>query len=364
MTEKRNIKIRNIYHMLAYAFRDVLSENRYRELGSEEFDHQSDLLAAILIIGTGNQIKRGIDKNYMLITEEKNCPIGKINISASIKGNTLIMSRLVCDFDEFTVDIEINRILKTTLNILVDDKSVSSKNRKKLRGILPFFSSIDILDPYDIQWSRIHYHKNNAAYRMLLFICELVISGSLMNEDGKGKKNSDYFDDKKLELLFQNFVRKYYEVEFPEYSVSSPSILWDTDDCHIEYLPNMNTDVVLESKNMTLIIDTKFYTKEIIKTYHKKKMISSPNLYQMYAYVNNKIKERIRNGHFSGAVCGLILYAKTETEDDLNLEYSISGNKYIIKTLNMNDDWNNIEARLKEFTVFLHPELSGSNSSL
>ena len=35
MTVKGNIRIKNIYHMLAYAF-DVLKENKYRDLGDAD----------------------------------------------------------------------------------------------------------------------------------------------------------------------------------------------------------------------------------------------------------------------------------------------------------------------------------------
>ena len=353
MTVKGNIRIKNIYHMLAYAFRDVLNEKKYRNLGSEEFDHQSDLLASILIIGTSNQIKKGMDKNYVPMTEAKTCPTGRINISASIKDATIMKSRLVCEFDDFTADIEVNRILKTALNVLAKDKSVSPENRKRLKRTLLFFSGIGTLDPADIQWPRIHFHKNNAAYRMLLYICYLVISGSLMSEDGERQNLSDYLDDQKLNILFQSFVRKYYSTHYPDYAVPSLRIGWGTDDGISEYLPYMNTDVMLESGNMTLIIDTKFYTKEILKEHRGKKMVSSRDLYQMYAYVKNKAEERIRSGR-SDAVGGLILYAKTETEDDLDLEYSISGSKISIKTLNMNDDWENIEKRLRGFAELLH----------
>ena len=45
------IRIQNIYHMLAYAFQ-VLCEQGYREMATEEFDNAAELCAAILIRGT------------------------------------------------------------------------------------------------------------------------------------------------------------------------------------------------------------------------------------------------------------------------------------------------------------------------
>lgn len=53
------IRIQNIYHMLAYAFQ-VLCEQGYREMATEEFDNAAELCAAILIRGTNSQVKRGL----------------------------------------------------------------------------------------------------------------------------------------------------------------------------------------------------------------------------------------------------------------------------------------------------------------
>ena len=52
------IKIQNVYYMLAYVYQ-VLRDNGYTCLSSEEFDNMQNLLAAILSKGLANQIKRG-----------------------------------------------------------------------------------------------------------------------------------------------------------------------------------------------------------------------------------------------------------------------------------------------------------------
>ena len=62
------IRIRNVYYMLAYAFR-VLQEQGYRNLAAEEFENTAELCAAILIQGIRRQIKRGLGKEYIPQTE-------------------------------------------------------------------------------------------------------------------------------------------------------------------------------------------------------------------------------------------------------------------------------------------------------
>ena len=86
-----------------------------------------------MIAGADSQIKRGLDKDYVPRIETKNCPTGKIDISSSIKDQSIVMSRLVCNYDEFTVNVDVNKILKTALNILIKDKEVSLKNKKQIK---------------------------------------------------------------------------------------------------------------------------------------------------------------------------------------------------------------------------------------
>ena len=46
MTNDKNILIKNIYYMLAYAFQ-VLKRNNYANIASEKFEHIEDLFAQI-----------------------------------------------------------------------------------------------------------------------------------------------------------------------------------------------------------------------------------------------------------------------------------------------------------------------------
>lgn len=120
------VRIKNIYYMLAYAFQ-ILNEEGYNNITSEDFDYASDLFAAILSKGITNQIKRGLNKEYLERTEAINRPVGKINISASIKQNFITKKQFVCDYDELLENSYMNKILKTTAMLLLRCQEVSIK---------------------------------------------------------------------------------------------------------------------------------------------------------------------------------------------------------------------------------------------
>lgn len=56
------IPIQNIYYMLSYAFQ-VLNEQGYKNIATEQFHNTAELMAAILEKGIAIQLKRGLVKN-------------------------------------------------------------------------------------------------------------------------------------------------------------------------------------------------------------------------------------------------------------------------------------------------------------
>ncbi len=76
------IRIQNIYYMLAYAFQ-VLNEQGYKNIATEEFDNTAELCAAILARGISTQVKRGLGKEYIPQTEALSSLRGKLDISES-----------------------------------------------------------------------------------------------------------------------------------------------------------------------------------------------------------------------------------------------------------------------------------------
>ena len=50
MDSKNTIQIRNIYHMLSYAFQE-LRKNNYENITKEDFEHILDIFAEILYRG-------------------------------------------------------------------------------------------------------------------------------------------------------------------------------------------------------------------------------------------------------------------------------------------------------------------------
>ena len=334
------IKIKNIYYMLAYAYQ-ALNETGFKSIQSEDFKNIHDLLAAILIRGVSLQIKRGLHRDYIGQTEPLGNLRGKIDITASIKQQTILKRRMVCHYDLFSEDTRLNQILKTTMQLLIRCGDVKQENRKALRKLRLYFENVSTLDPYQVNWRAISYHRNNAAYKLLINICWLVIKGLLMTTESGEYRLTQFLDDQQMHRLYEKFVLGYFRREYPQYSASAAFIDWNIDDGILDFLPVMKSDITLTNGSNTLIIDTKYYGHTMqINTMYDSYSIISANLYQIFTYVKNKD----RTG--SGNVSGVLLYAKTDEDITPDNDYQMGGSHISVKTLDLGSDWDDIEYQL------------------
>lgn len=333
------IPIRNIYYMLSYAFQ-VLQEKGYNNIATEEFDNVAELFSAILSKGISLQLKRGLNKDYIEVSEPLSAIKGKIDISDSIKTRSVIKSQLICSYEEFSENSYFNKILKTTVMLLL--KADISKSRKKeLKKLMMFFSNVDTLDEHSINWN-IRYNKNNQSYHLLLSICNLIIKGLLQTQQDGTSKLMDFLDEQRISRLYEKFILDYYRKHYPSISANAEQISWQLDDDVSDMLPIMQSDIMLKKGTQVLIIDAKYYTHTTQNNFDTH-TLNSANLYQIFTYVKNKEYELRENQH---KVSGMLLYARTDEEIQPNNTYYMSGNRIDVKTLNLDCDFSVIKEQL------------------
>ena len=333
------IPIKNIYYMLSYAFQ-ILNEQGYKNLATENFDNAGDLCAAILIRGITYQLKRGLGREYISETDTISAIRGKIKITESIKNQSMIRSQMVCTYDEFSVDSPLNQIIKSTVMLLL--KADISKARKtELRKLMVYFADVSVVDVHSINWA-INYNRNNQTYRLLITVCYLVIKGLLQSKSAGSVKMMDFLDEQRMCRLYEKFILEYYKKHYPQIRTAASQIDWALDDGISTMLPTMQSDIMLSYKkgdiDKTLIIDAKYYahTTQVQYDVHT---LHSNNLYQVFTYVKNKATK-------GGEVSGMLLYAKTDEEIYPNNEYQMSGNKITVRTLDLNCDFDVIASQL------------------
>lgn len=340
------IPIKNVYYMLSYAFK-ILNKQGYKKVATEKFDNFADLCSAILINGTSSLIKKGLGREYVLKTETTAAIKGKIDISSSIKEQSMIKRRLVCEYDEFSENSYMNRIIKTTmLKLLHADIAKERKNAKernnKLRKLLMYFANVDVLDVNLINWN-VRIDRNNQEYRMLISICNLIINGLIQTQSDGKVKMMDFLDGQRMCRLYEKFLLEYYRKEHPELNAAASEIKWNLDDDYCELLPKMKSDIILKKDGKVLIIDAKYY-ENITATNYDKEKNRSGNLYQIFTYVKNYDRNN------TGNVAGMLLYAETDKQT-VDCEYHMSGNAISVKTLDLDCDFSEIRKQLDDIVA-------------
>lgn len=333
------IPVQNIYYMLAYAFQ-VLNENGYKDIATEQFDNVGELCAAILAKGVSIQLKRGLGKEYIPQTEALSSLCGKIDIAESVKTQSMLRKQLVCAYDEFTVNSYMNRIIKSTMELLIRSK-IRPVQKKELRKLLVFFGDVESLDVREINW-KLQYNRNNQSYRMLINVCYLVVKGLLQSNSAGATKLMDFLDEQRMCRLYEKFILEYYRKEHPEIKANASQIPWQLDDDFGAKLPVMQSDIMLSKGSTMLIIDAKYYSRTTQSQYGVN-TLHSGNLYQIFTYVKNKDAEYGDEPH---TVSGMLLYAQTDEVVQPNYVYQMSGNQISVRTLNLNLPFEEIKAQL------------------
>ncbi len=341
MTKDKNIFIKNIYYMLSYAFQ-TLNKSEYEDVSIEEFENMHNLFAAILAKGIGFQLKQGLYREYISRQEDLSVIRGKINMSNTIRNRIARKQVLNCEYDELSENNLFNQILKTTVLLLLRHGNVKTEYKDDLKKKMLFFANVDTLDPTTIKWSSIRFQRNNQNYRMLLSICQLIIEGMLLTTDKGDYKLATFLDEQRMCRLYEKFILEYYSKHYPMLSANASQIPWALDDGFGTMLPVMQSDIHLRKVNTVLIIDAKYYS-HTTQTQFDKHTLHSNNMYQIFTYVKNRDYQFGKEEH---KVSGMLLYAKTDEEIQPNNVYQIHGNQISVRTLDLNQPFNEIAEQL------------------
>lgn len=345
------IRVRNVFHMLAYAF-SALTEQGYRAVATEEFDNAAELCAAILERGVSLQLKRGLGQEYVSRSEARSSLRGKIEVTESVKSQALLRRQLVCSYDEFSVDTTMNRVIKATVALLVRS-DITRARKKSLKKLMVFFADVRDIDLHMVDWN-MRFERNNRTYRMLMAVCWLVVKGLLQTQSDGSVRLMDFFDEQRMSRLYEKFILEYYRKEHPHLHASASFIDWALDDGISDGLPAMRSDITLSARGRVLIIDAKYYASTMQSNFEKR-TVHSGNLYQIFAYVKNKqvALERLGEGT---EVAGMLLYAATDEEIQPDFTYRMSGNRIGATTLDLDLPFEQIRAQLDGIAEEYFPE--------
>lgn len=337
-----SIPIQNIYYLLSYSW-DLLEEAEELAVETEELPQVADLLARLLINGTQRLLRRGMDRSYFPQTEVLSTLRGRVNFGDTIRKLLLDQGKAQCDFEEFLPDLLHNRILKTTLLALAGTEGLASRQRTDLHTLLRRLDGISHLRLRKAHFSEVRLHRNNAHYRLLMHLCELVYDNLLVNEETGQRVFRNFLrDERQMARLFERFIANFYRKETGWKVSPQEQIPWDT--CTpCDLLPEMNADAVLRAPSRTLVVECKFYQETLQSgRWSDKPKLRSQHLYQLTAYVENLRSSLSADDELEG----ILVYPTVNTCIRENLQ--LAGKQIKVRTLELNAPWEQIASELIE----------------
>jgi 5-methylcytosine-specific restriction enzyme subunit McrC len=337
------IPIKNLFFILCYAW-GRLDEGELVRASVDEVNTPQDLLARILINGSNRVLKDGLDRGYLEFAEQSSSLRGKIDFSISISRLLFEQAKAATFVDELSHNILHNQILKTTLLSLANNDLVDSRLRSELSRLVRKFNDVDLIRLTASVFKRVLIHQNNSFYAFLINVCELVYLQETPNSEQGGVKIRDFSrDEVKMRKIFQEFVFNFYKLNQKEYSVSAERLSWGAlgDEEALKYLPNMYTDVSLNSSTRKIILDTKYYAEAFQSNWGKQSFHSS-HLYQLNTYLDSaqRTSNEVRQ------LDGVLLYPATN--DEFTFKFELRSHSITVASLDMRKDSIQISARLLE----------------
>jgi 5-methylcytosine-specific restriction enzyme subunit McrC len=337
-----SVPLRNIYYLLCYAW-DHLETLNSIEVGAIPGNRVENLLGKVLQDGVAHLIRRGLDRGYVPFDEDGRRLRGKVLLSETVGRVLLPRGRVACQVDELSYDVPHNQVLKAAMQALIELPQLDPNIRKGLRAHCRRLHSVTDVDLEPAAFRRVQLHRNIARYGFLMNVAYLI-GRSFLPDKNSGKRRFHPFtaSDQEMGQLFEAFVRNFLRREQDRFHVSRPKVPWTVAEemsSDVVWLPEMQTDVLLESLERRVVIETKYYATPYQSRHGGRKIISD-HLYQLLTYLAHL---RETDGP---EPMGLLLYA--EAGDRLNLRYRLGGHHFLIRTLDLNRDWEAIHRDLLE----------------
>ncbi|ALF18106.1 McrC family protein [Fusobacterium animalis] len=290
---------------------EIFNENIFEDL---EIGTQNMPILEIFISNFVKEIKKIVKKGLVYSYTNKSENIlyfrGKLDLANHIKYN-IIENKFFMNFDEFSVSSIENCLIKLALE-KVKYISTNIENKEIIYQLLVNFEDIDTigLDP-PVLFNKIIFNRKNNFYKKSLDLAKFFLLDespySIFCNDDRGVTGLFF----PMETIYESYIaNKLRQIINKKYSDKFSIRIQDNshrvfDDCRhngrkIDYKKNNITffrlipDIILESKNEIIILDTKW--KELNNPEKNRKIynynISHEDIYQLITYIQiYQIKE-------------------------------------------------------------------------
>lgn len=231
--------------------------------------------------------KQGLKAAYMPVEANERFYKGKLLASENIKHNLVSRERVFVRYDDFNINRPENRLIKSTLGLLLKVTG-DGNNRRNAMRLLSFFDGVEYSKSADADFSKCFVDRSMNHYEKAISWCRVFLKGNSFTAfSGSAVALALLFP---MEKVFESFVaakfRKHIGNGVNLRTQDTRYSLFDSPTRAFALRP----DIVLEFGGNTVVMDTKW---KLLSDNARNSGISQSDMYQMYAYSKKYDAERI-----------------------------------------------------------------------
>ncbi|MFC5648610.1 McrC family protein [Paenibacillus solisilvae] len=248
------------------------------------YDHLLDALLAAYVHRLQEELQRGVFKNYMEQVENRSVLRGKILVTEHLRKNAYAPTRVMCQFDEHSVDNRLNRILKYALRVA--QRRIAYRMHLQIERCIGLLDEVEDVVIAKEVLNELEWNRQNERFQDVALFAKLIIEKASIHHVGDNHISFSFLFE--MNKLFEAYVGEALTEVLGAGRVRSQ-------DTEKKLLLNKNTNrmnIQLKPDFVTsdgIILDTKWKSA----VWNGRYAYQQSDLYQMYAYVT-AYKEVIR----------------------------------------------------------------------
>ncbi|MGZ7443486.1 McrC family protein [Paenibacillus sp. TH7-28] len=244
---------------------------------SAEKNHVLDIFIRMFIEEAAALVKRGLKFDYSVHQDNERFYNGKLLFSQHMKHNAAHKERFYIEYDEFSLNRPENRLIKTTVELLlkVSDNPINQKDLYSLQGA---FDSVERSVYSERDWANVSTDRTMQEYKTILEWCRLFLAGKSFTPFKEG--SVAYALLFPMEKVFERYVAGLLKK-----MLAHPQIRVKTQDRSYRLFDKpprfqLKPDIVVQGPSGVVVLDTKWK----ILSQGLDFGISQADMYQAYAY--------------------------------------------------------------------------------
>ena len=168
------LEVRRLMFLLGYA----MNPDHWRTQGFD-FEEDQDLFEAIVpgfAFQVEEALRRGVQHAYRAEEAALQTVRGRIRFNDHLRSRFGLIPPIECQFDEFTDDIEVNRLLKAAIARLGAIRLRSEGSRHRLRTLWPHFANVSLVAYEPRNVPEVRYDRRTVHLRGAVELARRILS--------------------------------------------------------------------------------------------------------------------------------------------------------------------------------------------